>query len=83
MTGIVASLALMSAKPLGVIAGAIQIAHLAQEEFMDLGKVGNGIIGFGLLLFTLVLWGIPSLACCGSRFLFIILCILGEPTSTP
>jgi hypothetical protein len=24
---------------LGVIAGAIQIAHLAQEEFMDLGKL--------------------------------------------
>src|SRR4029077_12194696 len=29
--------ALLLGTPLGVIAGAIQIAHLAQEEFMDLG----------------------------------------------
>jgi hypothetical protein len=30
--------ALLLGTPLGVIAGAIQIAHLAQEEFMDLGR---------------------------------------------
>ncbi len=49
--------ALLAGTPLGVIGGAIQIAHLTQEHFMDLGAVGNGISGFGLLFCTFVLWG--------------------------
>src|SRR6202011_6157920 len=46
--------------PLGLIAGVIQIAHLTQEEFWDLGKVGNDISGFGLLLCTFALWGMAG-----------------------
>jgi hypothetical protein len=46
--------------PLGLIAGVIQIAHLTQEEFWDLGKVGNGISGFGLLLCTFLVWGMAG-----------------------
>jgi len=41
----------------GMIGGAIQMVHLAQEAFVDLGPVWNGINGFGLLLCTFLLWG--------------------------
>jgi hypothetical protein len=40
-----------------MIGGTIQIAHVAQEAFVDLGPVWNGIAGFGLLLCTFLLWG--------------------------
>jgi hypothetical protein len=54
------SAALLLGTTLGVIAGLIQIAHLAEEEFMDLGKIWNGVSALGLLLCTFVLWGIAG-----------------------
>lgn len=41
----------------GMIGGAIQMMHLAQEAFVDVGPVWNGIVGFGLLICTFLLWG--------------------------
>ncbi|MGI8745307.1 MAG: hypothetical protein ACR2NN_22585 [Bryobacteraceae bacterium] len=52
--------ALLSGTPLGVVAGAIQVAHLTQETTMDWGAVWNGISGFGLLFCTFLLWGVAG-----------------------
>jgi hypothetical protein len=46
--------------PLGVIGGAIQIAHLMQEKFVDLGAIWNGIIGLVFYSVPSVLWGIAG-----------------------
>lgn len=42
---------------LGFFAALIQMAHLAQEETWDLGKIGNGVSFFLLLFCTFLLWG--------------------------
>lgn len=51
---------LQLATPMGLLGAAIQIVHLAQEHFFDLGKLGNGIAALGLLFCTFVLWGISG-----------------------
>lgn len=51
---------LLSCTLMGVIGGVIQIAHLTQEEFADLGPVWNGVSAFGLLFCTFVVWGIAG-----------------------
>jgi FtsH-binding integral membrane protein len=44
----------------GVIGSVVQIVHLSQEEFKDLGPVWDGVSGFGLLFVTFALWGIAA-----------------------
>lgn len=51
---------LLVATPLGLAGGAIQLVHLTQEELWDLGRVGNAVSGFGLLLCTFLLWGLAG-----------------------
>lgn len=44
----------------GLIGSALQLVHLGQENFLDLGARGNGISALAFMVTTFLLWGVAG-----------------------
>ena len=51
---------LLTGTPVGLIAAAIQIAHLAAENFMHFGEPWEGITSVTFMLGTFLIWGLAG-----------------------